>query len=154
VHTNEAQKLIGRRMRIGMGADGVYVGELLELEGSPQWRGRVRITGVLSPARHYEHGAVCRRGFRPGEFLDTTQGTVSATDEDGYDTYLDAVSAQLNKFVGSHSGYPTSQYPWVGEAFGRALGAVMQAESRRLATGQWNLSVDDATGPHRFGVRG
>jgi hypothetical protein len=151
---NETQKLTGRRMRIETGADGVYVGELLELEGSLQWRGRVRITGVLSPARHYEHSAVCRRGFRPGEFLDTTQGTVSETDEAGYSTYMDAVSAQLNRFVGSHSGYPTSQYPWVGEVFGQALGAVMQAESRRLATGQWNLLVDEASGQRPFGARG
>jgi hypothetical protein len=142
----EAQNLIGRRVKVSLGADGIYVGELLELQGDTTWRGRVRITGVVSPARHFEHGAVCRRGHRPGEYVDASQGTVSAAHEAGYGSYLGAVSAQLNQFVGSHSGYQTSQSPWVGEAFGRALGAVLIAETRRVLTGQWKLSLDETAG--------
>jgi hypothetical protein len=144
MNKNEAQKLVGRRVCVGMGADGVYVGELLELQGSP-WRGRVRITGVLSPARHLANGAVCRRGYRPGEFVDAGQGTVAPTHEAGKATYLEAVSAELNQHKGSHSGYQTSTHPWVGDAFGRAFCAVVVAEEHRLATGQWRLSVDSSS---------
>lgn len=142
MESNDVQQLIGRRVRVGLGPEGAYVGELLELAGTP-WCGRVRVTGVIVPARHYENGVVCRRGYRPGEFIDAGRGTVSSATEMGYSSYLDAVSARLNHHVGSHSGYPTSPYPWVPEAFGRALRAVMVAEEHRVRTGQWRLSPAD-----------
>lgn len=138
VTENEAQKLVGRRVRVALGADGVYVGELLELAGTP-WRGRVRVTGVLEPARHLDRGGVCRRGHRPGEFVDVSHATVGPAEKPGRATYLEAVQAQLNFHVGSHSSYQTSPHPWVNDAFGRALRAVHAAETRRLATGQWRL---------------
>ncbi|KVP65635.1 hypothetical protein WJ96_04510 [Burkholderia ubonensis] len=142
VNKNEAQKLIGRNVRVWLGAEGVYVGELLELTGSP-WRGRVRVTGVLEPAQHLDHGVVCRRGHRPGEFIDVSHATVCPAKKSGHSSYLSAVQAQLNLHMGSHSGYQTSRHAWVNEAFGRALRAVLVAEERRVATGQWRLRPED-----------
>jgi hypothetical protein len=146
--TSEAHNLVGHRVRVGMGADGIYVGEFLELQGSHPWHGRVRITGVLRPAQYFNAGSECRRGYRPGEFLDVGNGVVDPTIEAGHGTYLEALSAELGQYVGSHSGYQTSQYPWVSEAMGRALSAAMEAETHRLATGQWRVSRGAARSFH------
>ncbi|WP_157639952.1 hypothetical protein [Burkholderia ubonensis] len=138
MNKSEAHKLIGRRVRVCLGPDGLYVGELLEITGSP-WRGRVRITGVLEPAQHLDQGIACRRGYRPGEFVDVSHATVRPAMTSGHSTYLAAVQAQLNFHLGSHSGYQTSSHDWVNEAFGRTLRAVMVAEELRVRTGQWRL---------------
>lgn len=140
---NAAQGMVGRKVCIGLGADGAYVGELLELSGANPWRGRVRITGVLKPALHLVGGLICRRGHRPGDFIEVAHANVSPARARGHGTYLEAVQAQMNELFGSHSGYQTSQTPWFHEAMGRALRAVHVAESRRLATGQWKLVPEE-----------
>jgi hypothetical protein len=136
---DKSHQLIGHRVSISMGADGVYVGEILELTGSP-WTGRVRITGVTSPARHFENGIVCRRGYRPGEFVTAPSKAISPAKDCGHPSYLEALQAQLGLVMGSHSGYMTSTHPWVPEALARGLRAAMIAEHRRLETGNWYLA--------------
>ena len=72
-----------------------------------------------------------------------SHATVHPAENPGRPTYLEAVQAQLNFHVGSHSGYQTCPHPWVNDAFGRALRAVHVAEARRVATGQWRLVPEE-----------
>lgn len=139
----DIQELMGRRVRIDLGADGIYVGEMLELGGSA-WRGRVRITGVVSPARHLVCGTVARRGHRPDEFVEASDTQLAPAGEPGHATYLAALEAEVNRWVGSHSGHQTSPQAWAGTAMLGALRAAHQAESRRLVSGSWRLVPDDA----------
>jgi hypothetical protein len=132
------QTLVGRRVRVDLGADGVYVGELLELANAT-WRGRVRITGVVSPARHILDGAAARRGHRPDEFVEAAEAHLTETVETGHATYLAALQAEAGRHIGSHSGYQTSQSSWVNEALAGVLRVAYRAEERRLVTGQWRL---------------
>jgi len=136
--TSDIQTLVGRRVRIDLGADGTYVGELLELSGSP-WRGRARITGVLTPAQHLVQGNLGRRGHRPGEFVDVAHAVLASATELGHATYLEAIQAEYNRRLGSHSGAQTSLHAWALAALGRALRAAHIAEERRVATGAWRL---------------
>ena len=82
----EAQARIGQRVSAWTASSGVYVGTLAEViseKGRP-WRGRVRITGVLEVACHWQIGCSgpIRKGFRPGDEIEvggvnikpTTQG--------------------------------------------------------------------------------
>jgi len=140
---NETHQLIGRHVSVDMGAEGVYVGELLELTGSP-WCGRVRITGVVTPARHFDQSGIGRRGHRPGEFLAAAEKAVAPTKERGHATYLEALQAQLGRNIGSHSGFMVSTHPWVLEAFARALRVAMLAEERRIASGKWQPALVEA----------
>lgn len=137
------QTLVGRRVRMDLGAEGVYVGELLELPVN-DWRGRVRITGVLAPAQHLAQGQLARRGHRPGEFIDAKQTTLAPATESGHPTYLAALQAEASRRLGSHSGFQTSQHPWVEDALAGALCAAHIAEERRVATGAWRLVPADA----------
>lgn len=137
------QALMGRRVRIALGADGTYVGEMLEL-GESAWRGRVRITGVVSPAQHLGSSPVARRGHRPGEFVEASDAQLVQTAEIGHATYLAALEAEVNRWVGSHSGHQTSPDAWAGTAMLGALRAAHQAERRRLVSGNWRLVPADA----------
>lgn len=139
----DIQELMGRRVRVDLGADGIYVGEMLELGGSA-WRGRVRITGVLSPAQHLVSGAVARRGHRPGEFVAALDTQLAPTVEIGHATYLTALEAEANRWAGSHSGHQNSPNAWAGTAMLGALRAAHQAESRRLVSGNWRLVPAEA----------
>lgn len=140
----EFRTLVGRRVRVDLGADGVYVGELLELPNTA-WRGRVRITGVVAPAQHLVQGAAARRGHRPEEFVDAAEAQLSPTSETGYTTYLAALQAEANRQVGSHAGFQTSQSGWVPDALARVLRMAYRAEERRLVTGQWRLVSEEDT---------
>ena len=137
------QTLMGRRVRVDLGAEGIYVGEMLELGGSA-WRGRVRITGVASPARHLVAGQVARRGHRPGEFVEASEAQLTQAADAGHATYLAALEAEVNRWVGSHSGHQTSPQAWTGSAMLGALRAAHLAESRRLVSGNWRLVPDEA----------
>lgn len=137
--TDNAIKLTERRVRINLGAAGDYVGERLELSNG-DWNGRIRITGVLAPARCLPNVV---RGFRPGEFIDASAGQLGYAPGPGYSTYLVALQVQVNRYMGSHSGYTTSPHNWVSDAVCRAVRAVMLAEVRRLATGHWLLCPAD-----------
>lgn len=143
----EAEQLIGKQVRVWTAANGVYVGTLEVASGSP-WRGMVSITGVVEPAHHFDHGTICRRGFRPGEVLEAGGACIKETTESGHPTYLEAVQAQINFYMGSHSGYQTSTHRWVHEAMARALRAVMLAEERRLASGTWKLIQSEGEACH------
>lgn len=144
--TRDFQTVVGRRVRVDLGAEGVYIGELLELLelSNAGWRGRVRITGVVSPAQHLVQGAAARRGHRPDEFVDAAEGQLAPTTETGYSTYLAALQAEANRHIGSHSGYQTTSSGWVNEAVARVLRIAHRAEERRLATGQWRLVPEEA----------
>jgi hypothetical protein len=143
VAIRDIQELMGRRVRVDLGADGIYVGEMLEL-GESAWRGRVRITGVVSPAQHLVSGTVARRGHRPGEFVDASDAQLVPTIESGHATYLAALEAEVNRWVGSHSGHQTSPHAWAGTAMLGALRAAHQAESRRLVSGNWRVVPEEA----------
>jgi hypothetical protein len=142
----DVQELVGRRVKVDLGADGVYVGELLELTGS-MWQGRVRVTGVLAPAQHLVPGGALRRGYRPGEFIDAGEARLAPTAEPGHETYLAALQAAASRQLGSHSGYQTSPHGWVNEALARALRTAHLAEEHRLATGNWRVVPDDSLAP-------
>lgn len=139
------QELVGRRVKADLGADGVYVGELLELPGTA-WQGRVRITGVIAPARCQVSGRE-RRGHRPGEFVEVGQARLAPTSETGHETYLAALQAAAGRQLGSHSGSQTSQHGWVFESLARALRAAYLAEEHRVLTGNWRLLPEDSRTP-------
>jgi hypothetical protein len=56
----EAEKLIGTSVTAWTSANGVYVGVLEEVKGSP-WRGSVRITGVLDTPTPWEARRISQR---------------------------------------------------------------------------------------------
>ncbi len=88
----EAEQLIGKQVRVWTAANGVYVGTLEVVSGSP-WRGMVSITGVVEPAHHFDHGTICRRGFRPGEVLEAGGACIKETTESGHPTRTDSQGA-------------------------------------------------------------
>ncbi len=91
----EAEGLIGSRVSVWTAANGTYVGELVEVVPHRPWRGRLRITGVLKVACHWEVGrGVCRRGFRPGEEIEAGGSSIEPTDQEGV-TYLEALGHEL-----------------------------------------------------------
>lgn len=138
----DVQELVGRRVKADLGADGVYVGELLELTGTA-WQGRMRITGVISPAQH-QAPAGARRGHRPGEFVEVGHARLEPTTETGHDSYLAALTADAGRKLGSHSGRQTSPHGWVYDALARALRAAYLAEEHRVLTGNWRLVPDES----------
>ena len=138
----DVQELVGRRVKADLGADGVYVGELLELTGTT-WQGRMRITGVIAPAQHQAPGGV-RRGHRPGEFVEVGQTRLVPTGETGHETYLAALAADAGRKLGSHSGRQASPHGWVFDALARSLRAAHLAEEHRLLTGNWRLVPDES----------
>jgi hypothetical protein len=133
----EAQALIGTRVSAWTAMNGTYVGILQSVEGSP-WRGRVRITGILTPASHLQHGQVCRRGFRVGEELDVGGSNIKPTTAEGSLSYLEV----LQRAIAENRSRPvpsTSPHAWVHEAFAKAMEVVARAEKKRLETGEWEL---------------
>ena len=91
----DAKKLLGTQVRAWTSMNGQYVGELIEVFGSP-WRGKVRISGVLQPAAvEYARGNRQRRGMRPGDEIEVGGTNVSPIDVPGT-SYLDALIANLN----------------------------------------------------------
>jgi len=94
----DAKKLLGTQVRAWTSMNGQYVGELVELFGSP-WRGKVRITGVLQPAAvEYARGSRQRRGMRPGDEIEVGGTNVTPIDVPGT-SYLDALIADMNRIA-------------------------------------------------------
>lgn len=131
--SSELATIIDRRVKVNLGVKGVYIGELLEVPGS-QWHGRVRVTGVVVPAVAATGGMALLRGLRPGEFVVVRADQVSDTTDAGHSTYLSALQAHLNRYVGSHASSVAS---WVRQAMAAALLAACRSEEHRLATGHW-----------------
>ena len=95
----EAIKLIGSTVRAWTAMNGIYVGTLEEVYGSP-WRGVVLITGVIEPACAWSVDRVRpRKGFRPGDRIKVGGVNISATAEPGA-TYAEALRRQQEKFAG------------------------------------------------------
>ncbi len=97
----EAERLIGTRVEAWTAMNGIYVGTLEEVFGSP-WRGRVRITGVLKPAVVYDltrghQFARQRRGFRPGQMIEVGNSSIKPTEAPG-ESYLAALQRELRYF--------------------------------------------------------
>jgi hypothetical protein len=133
----EAQQLIGTSVSAWTAMNGTYVGVLESVQGSP-WRGSVRITGILSPASHLQHGQVCRRGFRVGEQLEVGGSSIKPTTAAGADSYLEV----LERAIAENRSRPVisgSPHAWVHEAFAKAMEVVARAEKKRLETGLWEL---------------
>lgn len=95
----EATRLLGSKVRAWTAMNGIYVGTLEEVYGSP-WRGVVLITGVIEPACAWSVDRVRpRRGFRPGDQMKVGGVNISPTDEVGV-TYVEALRRQKQKFAG------------------------------------------------------
>lgn len=134
----EAEDLVGQSVIAWTAANGIYVGELTQVWGSP-WRGAVRITGVVEPAQHYERGGLCRRGFRPGEVIEVGNSSIRPATEPGYPTYLAAIEARLAWHAAELAKYPEGRYSWIHEVLPRALEAAAAAEKNRMECGIWLL---------------
>lgn len=103
-----AQALIGTRVEAWTAANGIYVGTLVEVRGSP-WRGTVEIDGVLRPA-DFEYGRPRpRRGFRPGERLEVGGINIRPTTERGI-SYLSALVAAREHLRGVQHRLPRPSY--------------------------------------------
>lgn len=86
----EAEALIGKRVSAWTAMNGVYIGTLVSVVGSP-WRGMVLITGVAKPAAiEWARGDRQRRGMRPGETIEVGGSSIEPADWDGK-SYLDAL---------------------------------------------------------------
>lgn len=99
----EAQALIDQRVSAWTASSGVYVGTLAEViseKGRP-WRGRVRITGVLEVACHWQIGCSgpIRKGFRPGDEIEVGGVNIKPTSVEGT-TYAAALEASIAKLRG------------------------------------------------------
>lgn len=135
---SEAEDLVGQSVVAWTASNGIYVGELTQVRGSP-WRGAVRITGVVEPAQHYERGGLCRRGFRPGELIEVGNSSIRLATEPGYPTYLAAIEARLAWHAAELAKYPDSRCSWLHEVMPRALEAAAAAERNRMECGIWLL---------------
>jgi hypothetical protein len=133
----EAQALIGSQVSAWTALNGVYVGTLESVFGSP-WRASVKITGVLEPASHLQHGKVCRRGFRVGEQLEVGGSNIKATTAVGSLSYLEVLQVAITRHR-SVTVSPGNPHSWVHEAFAKAMETVVIAETKRLETGEWTL---------------
>ena len=96
----EAQALVGQRVSAWTASSGVYVGTLAEViseKGRP-WRGRVRITGVLEVACHWQIGCSgpIRKGFRPGDEIEVGGVNIKLTTAEGT-TYTAALETSIAK---------------------------------------------------------
>lgn len=139
VQKAEALKLIGHLVTAWTAANGQYVGELVEVLNMRPWRAKVRVTGVLSSATHYERGAVCRRGFREGELLEVGNSSVKPADGVTGTDYLTALrKAQADSQMWFDKN-PTGQYAWAHKGTADALLLAIAAEEHRLLTGEWLL---------------
>lgn len=142
---DEAEKLIGQQVSAWTAANGRYVGILQSIAGSP-WRGKVLITGVLEPAQHYELGAVCRRGFRPGETIEVGNSAVRACDNPGHSDYLEALLAAAERHENQVANNPTSPSIWAVAAAAQACRKIIVVEERRIETGEWKITREDQLG--------
>ncbi len=127
MNRRDAEKLIGSQVKAWTAMNGEYVGVLEEVFGSP-WRARVRVSGVVKPACHFENGHVCRRGFRPGDTLEV--GGVSIKPWEGAGTsYADALVAAIAQAQGWLARDPESRYAAVTRRTIEAYQAVLDMES-------------------------
>ena len=134
----QAEALIGHQVRAWTAANGVYVGTLEAISGSP-WRGVIRITGILEVAQHLERGAPCRRGFRVGEVIEVGHSSIEATNEAGQADYLAVLRSTHAACLERARTAPAGPHSWVHAATAQALGHVIEAEMRRLAGEPWRL---------------
>jgi hypothetical protein len=89
--------LFGRPVVAWTAMNGVYVGVLEEIFGSP-WRGTVRVTGTITPAVAFEQGRWRQRhGFRPGDTLEVGGKNISGPAEAAGSSYLDALEYDLER---------------------------------------------------------
>ncbi len=142
----EAEKLVGQSVRVWVGADGEYVGTLLSVSDGAQWGVRIKVTGVLQPARHFDQGVLSRRGWREGEVCATRwqpQFRLSAEAAPRGTSYLAALQQQLSRQVSTHAGILGASCTWLQEALANAARAVMLAEERRIRTGVWLLIAEE-----------
>jgi hypothetical protein len=137
----EAQSLIGTRVQAWTSANGVYVGILEQVSGSP-WRGTVRVTGILEPASHFEVGrGPCRRGFRPGETLEVGGNNIAPTNTEGCASYVEVLEKEIARMRGMLPASSNSKHGWAVEASAKALKIVVTAERKRLETGDWGFDL-------------
>lgn len=115
MNRNEANNLIGQQVEAWTAANGIYVGEFVEMltpRGRP-WRAKVRITGVLSVADcEYARAGRQRMGFRIGDTIEVGNSSIRPTTETGV-TYLEAlqnrlahVEADIARFTAAEANAP------------------------------------------------
>lgn len=133
----DALQLMDKRVSVWTAANGVYVGVLKEVFGSP-WRGKVLIDGVLELATHFENGAVCRRGFRPGETIEAGGSSIRPAEAAGQD-YEAALVQAIAQHREQLARDPEGRYAWMHKGYADAQEVVLETERRRLHTGEWRL---------------
>lgn len=126
----EALRLVGETVQVWTAMNGQYVGILEEVTSHRPWRGRVRITGVLSPACMYEYARGVgrqRRGFEVGEMIEAGNSSIKPSTLEGT-SYTDALRREL-EYLESQTQEMRGRNPWV------ALGIEnIRAELLRRAT--------------------
>ena len=147
MHKEEAKQFIGREVYVDLGAEGAYVGTLMEVARNP-WRSRVCVTGIEAPAQHFDFdtGGLCRRGYRVGEFVEAAGPAVGVARATSYPTYKQALQAALSRQLGSHALPSNQDAPWVAEALSKGWTAALAAEERREKTGRWGFDAGHGTG--------
>lgn len=97
MNRKEAITLLGRTVVAWTSANGVYVGVLEAISGSP-WRGTVQITGVVEPAQAFEVGrAHGRRGLRPGEQITVGGSSIKPAGDVVGLSYLEALEQDVER---------------------------------------------------------
>ncbi len=143
---DEAEKLVGQSVQVWLGADGEYVGRLLSVSDDAPWAVRIKVTGVVEPARHFDQGVLSRRGWREGEVCSTRgfpQFRLSPAASPHGTSYLAALQQQLSRQVSTHAGILGASCTWLQEAMANAARAVLMAEERRIRTGVWLLIPEE-----------
>lgn len=144
MNRKQADALVGQSVRAWTAANGIYVGTLVSVSGSP-WRGQVRVTGIIEPAQHFERGALCRRGFRYGETIEVGHSSITPCQDPGRIDYVDALIARKEKLraMAQHS----ARYSGLLFHCAWAIDIAIAAEHRRLAGEPWRLQPSDAARP-------
>jgi hypothetical protein len=129
MNKHEAKKLLGRTVKAWTAVNGVYVGRLVGIDTRRgKWRGFVLITGIISPACHFD--GTRRHGFRVGELIDV--GGISINPAPGMlgkADYMDAVKLERDAMSNYDPSKP--KMGWVTGALSR-----FDAEIERLKKGK------------------
>jgi 4-hydroxyphenylpyruvate dioxygenase-like putative hemolysin len=119
---------------------GVYAATFVNVSAHRSCRSLVRITGVIEIATHYTADVLLvRRGYRVGEVLDVETKMLEELATPHILDYLTALKIALQVRQAAHDLNPQSARAWAHAHAIASLNRVIQAEERRLITGEWHF---------------